>query len=141
MEKDFSVIWDLKALRDSRSDLKSREKEMSRPLLDDLSIVKDIYRWAMDVPPGGKRCWRALRQRVFIFVVLFLYSPSTLAGQRMRQGLRGEIAAAMGRTGSLVSHYTRDLPFMFNHYRWFRDEAGAVYSEVVKRLRDTGRVA
>jgi len=59
-------------------------------------------------------------RKKFIFVALSLMSPLTLAGARLRRGLRGKMARLMGCEPTSVSHDIRDLLFLYRNYPSFR---------------------
>ena len=49
MIKEFSVVSELKAIREQKSRLSERENELSAPVLSDLELIPVIYEWFKDV--------------------------------------------------------------------------------------------
>ena len=45
MVKDFSSIIELKSIREQKSRLSEREKELGNPILTDLSLLNQLYEW------------------------------------------------------------------------------------------------
>ena len=89
MVKEFSAISELKSIREQKSRLSEREQELIKPILSDLNIIPVIYKWYCEVVGNcglpERRAGASFRQK-FIFIILFLYSPSTLAGGRLQRG-------------------------------------------------------
>lgn len=49
MTKEFSSIMELKAIREQKSRLSERERELSSALLQDTSLIPEIYSWFKDI--------------------------------------------------------------------------------------------
>lgn len=139
MVKDFSTISELKTIREQKSRLSERESELSAPLLTDLELIPEIYRWfaeilaGMDFPP----CLESVTQRKkFLFIILFLYSPSTLAGGKMLCGLRDKLCEVTNITSkSTISDNCADVVFMYQNYKNFRKDIDYLYTEIINRLK------
>ena len=117
MIKEFSVISELKSIREQKSRLSERELELSEPVLYNYSLIREIYEWFKEILSGltfPPRDNSPIQRKKFIFIILFLYSPSTLAGGKMKVGLRDKIAEITGCTGSLISHNCEDVTFSIN---------------------------
>ena len=81
----------LKKLREKVSELSDVMKELGEPILDDLALLPAIYEAYKRVfqRRGCPDEATSVRNRKkFLMVVLYLYSPKALAGDRMRMGLR-----------------------------------------------------
>ena len=95
MTKEFSSIMELKAIREQKSRLSEREQELSSPVLTDLSLIPQIYGWFKEIfsgiecPPNPES---VTQRKKFLFIVLFLFAPSVLAGGRLPNGIRAEIS-------------------------------------------------
>lgn len=143
MVKEFSAVAELKSIREQKSRLSEREQELSQPMLYDYSLIGEIYGWFKEIllglalPP----CVDSPTQRKkFIFIILFLYSPSTLAGGKMKVGLRDKIAEVTGCTGSLISHNCEDVTFFYQQYKSHRQEIDYLYTEILNRLKIKGLI-
>lgn len=139
MVKDFSTISELKTIREQKSRLSERESELSSPILSDLGLISELYKWFaeilsnMDFPP----CLESVTQRKkFLFIILFLYSPSTLAGGKMLCGLRDKLCEVTNITSkSTISDNCADVVFMYQNYKSFRKDIDYLYTEVLNRLK------
>lgn len=139
MLKDFSAISELQTIREQKSRLSERETELATPLLNDLNLIPEIYNWfakflsEMTFPP----CLDSVTQRKkFIFIILFLYSPSTLAGGKMLTGLRDKISEATGvYSKSTISDNCANVVFMYQNYKLFRRDIDYLYTKIIDRLK------
>lgn len=86
MELDFGKIARIKDIQERLEELSEEGKDLSSPLLTDIRLVGEIY----DVFSGMVENPASAEQRKkFIFIILYLFSPGTLAGGKMASGLRG----------------------------------------------------
>ena len=92
----FSEIAEIKSIREQKSKLSEREKELTEPILTDLDMIGTLYRWFQEIISQKEtfRLGNVTQRKKFIFIILFLYSPSTLAGGKMMNGLRNKLAEA-----------------------------------------------
>lgn len=139
MVKEFSIISELKTIREQKAVLAERERELSSPILYDFELIEDIYKWFKEIlseysfPP----CIDSPTQRKkFIFIILFLYSPSALSGDKMKMGLRDKIAEVTGCTSTLISHNYKNVEFEYHQYRYNRQDIDHLYTEIISRLKD-----
>lgn len=144
MIKEFSVVSELKAIREQKSRLSERENELSAPVLSDLELIPVIYEWFKDVlsemafPPQAE-C--ITQRKKFIFIILFLYAPSVLAGGRMPKGLRDKIAESVNISDkTFISHNIETVVVLYNNYKDFRKDIEYIYTGIVSRLKDNGMI-
>lgn len=143
MIKEFSAVSELKSIREQKSRLSEREQELSEPILHDYSLIGEIYGWFKEVlskltfPPYVDS---PTQRKKFIFIILFLYSPSALAGGKMKVGLRDKIAEVTGCTGSLISHNCEDVTFFYQQYKSHRQDIDYLYTEIINRLKFKGLI-
>lgn len=95
------IMERIKWIRETKAILSKEEISLSIPLMQDLSQVGNIYDKFMSYHAGRNS---TMVRKQFIFVILYLYSPSALGGSKMRRGLREKIAKVLGCTCSNVSH-------------------------------------
>lgn len=137
------MISELKSIRRQRMKLTERERELTTPKLTDLSLLERIYGWfnesyGKDLSSNGE-C--LLRRKKFLFIALLLYSPGTLAGDRMRIGLRDRLCEVMGiGKGSTLSKSLGNIALYYRIYKYFREDIDTAYSYVMERLEDEGIV-
>lgn len=135
----FDKILEIKSIRAQKSALSERETELSRPILSDLNLIPDIHKWfseileKSDVPP---RLDGPNSVRKFIFIILLIYSPAVLAGDRMPSGLRERIASVFKlRSHTSISHNIENVIFLYQNYKDFRRDIDYLYAEIISRLK------
>ena len=144
MVKEFSVVSELKAIREQKSRLSERENELSTPVLSDLELIPVIYEWfkeelsEMAFPPQVE-C--ITQRKKFLFIVLFLFSPSVLAGGRMPNGVRKSLEEVFPNVKPCtISNNLADVVFLYQQYKDFRQDIEYLYTEIVNRLRIKGLI-
>lgn len=142
MNKEFSSIVELKSIREQKSRLSERENELSRPFLSDYSLIQTIYVWFKEIlanrdcPPNPES---VNQRKKFLFVILFLYSPSVLAGGKMPDGLRDALCRTLGmNTGSTISKNCADVVFLYQNYADMRRDVDGIYDGIMQRLHEHG---
>lgn len=142
MTKEFSSIIELKAIREQKSRLSERERELSSALLQDTSLIPEIYSWFKDIVaeadhspnPDG-----VMQRKKFLFIVLFLYAPSSLAGGRLPNGIRAELAKLFPDVSPcVISNNIADVSFIYQQYRNFRKNIEHIFSDILKKLKVKG---
>lgn len=138
MVKEFSSIMELKSIREQKSRLSERENELAQPVLTDLDMIPTIYEWfkeilsSKDFPP---RIESVTQRKKFLFIILFLYSPSTLAGGRLLNGVRSELRKVFPEVSPcVISNNISDITFIYQQYKDFRNDVGEIYEEIRRRL-------
>lgn len=144
MTKEFSSIMELKAIREQKSRLSERERELSSVLLDDYSLIPEIYAWFKEIL-AERTCQpnpeSVTQRKKFLFIVLFLFAPSVLAGGRLPNGIRAEISHVFpGVSPCVISNNITDVPFIFHQYKDFRQEIEYLYNQILERLKAKGLV-
>lgn len=142
MVKEFSSIVELKSIREQKSRLSERENELAEPMLTDLSMIPRIYEWfkdilsARDCPP---RLESVTQRKKFLFIILFLYSPSTLAGGRLQNGVRAALRKVFPDIAPcVISNNIADITFIYQNYKDFRSDVEEIYEEIRRRLEEIG---
>ena len=144
MVREFSAISELKFIREQKSRLSEREQELIKPILSDLYIIPVIYKWYCEVVGNcglpERRAGASFRQK-FIFIILFLYSPSTLAGGKIAKGIRDILAGILGfKAPTGISNLCVDVMFYYNNYKDYRADIDYLYTEIINRLRFKGLI-
>ena len=144
MVKQFSVVSELKAIREQKSRLSERENELSAPVLSDLELIPVIYEWFKEILsemafPPQVEC--ITQRKKFLFIVLFLFSPSVLAGGRMRNGVRKSLEEVFPNVKPCtISNNLADVVFLYQQYKDFRQDIEYIYTEIVSRLKFKGLI-
>ena len=144
MTKEFSSIVELKSIREQKSRLSEREQELSSPILTDFTLIPEIYEWFREIlsdadcPPNPES---VTQRKKFIFIILYLFSPSSLAGGKMTAGLREEMSRVLGvQSKSTISDNCADVVFLYQNYGDFSGDIEYLYTEIVNRLRFKGLI-
>ena len=142
MTKKFSSIAELKAIREQKSRLTERENELSFPELKDLSLIPKIYGWfkeilaGRDCPPNPES---VTQRKKFLFIVLFLFTPSTLAGGRLPNGVRAALSEVLPDVSPcVISNNIADVLFIYQNYKDFRSDIEYLYAEIINRISGKG---
>ena len=125
-----------------KSELSEEENALMSPLLTDKSLIAEIYKIFSDLlnerdcPPNIES---VTQRKKFIFIILYLFSPSTLAGGKMISGLREEMAKVIGiRERSTISRNCSDVVFFYQNYKDFSGDIEYLYAGIVEELRKRG---
>lgn len=144
MTKEFSSIVELKSIREQKSRLSEREQELASPILTDLSLIPEIYDWfkellaGMDCPPNLES---VTQRKKFLFIVLFLFAPSVLAGGRLPNGIRAEISGVFPDVSPcVISNNIADVSFIYQQYKDFRQDIEFIYNQVLEKLKIKGLI-
>ena len=123
----FSEIAEIKSIREQKSKLSEREKELTEPILTDLDMIGMLYRWFQEIISQKEifRSGNVTQRKKFIFIILFLYSPSTLAGGKMKNGLRDKLAEVLGVNAQTT----------YQLYKYFRQDVDWIYGEMMERIK------
>ena len=122
------IMERIKWIRETKAILSKEEISLSIPLMQDLSQVGNIYDKFMSYHVGRNS---TMVRKQFIFVILYLYSPSALGGSKMRRGLREKIAKVLGCTCSNVSHDYKNISFYYVTYRSFRNDVNEILNKLL----------
>lgn len=137
LETNLKTIMErIKWIRETKAILSKEEIALSIPIMQDLSLVGNIYDRFMSYYVGRKSI---MVQKQFIFVILYLYSPSALGGSKMRRGLREKIARVLGCTCSNVSHDYKNISFYYVTYKSFRNDVNEVLGKLLVDLGLEGK--
>lgn len=134
----FSEIVEIKSIREQKSKLSEREKELTEPTLTDLNMIGTLYGWFQEIISQKEmfRVGNVTQRKKFIFIILFLYSPSTLAGGKMKNGLRDKLAEVLGvNAQTTISNNRNNLVFSYQLYKYFRQDVDWIYGEIQERLK------
>lgn len=142
MTKEFSSIVELKSIREQKSRLTERENELASPELKELTLIPQIYEWfkeilaTRDCPPNLES---VTQRKKFLFIVLFLFTPSTLAGGRLPNGVRAALAEVLPDVSPcVISNNISDILFIYQNYKDFRSDIGEIYDEILRRINAKG---
>jgi hypothetical protein len=139
MDKEFSSIFELIAIREQKSRLTERERELTRPTLTDFSLIESIYEWFKEYIKGAPPAMgpnSPVQRRRFCFVIMALYSPSALAGGRMPNGLRKALQSLYAVKPCSISWSFRNAIFYYQQYKRHRQDVNDLYLFVLGKLKE-----
>lgn len=141
---DFEKMLTLKDLRDKSIELSHTMEELSRPILDDLSllpIIFDVFCNWLEKKPTPPVANSVYQRKKFLLVIMYLYSPRTLAGGKMRLGLRDELSRILGLNAKTpISDNCSDVMTLYKTYRDFRKDVDLIYDAVIRKLQEMNLV-
>lgn len=139
MRMDFNKIIRIKRIRMEKSKLSNEENELISPAIKDRKMIRDIYSIFSELleerncPPNIES---VIQRKKFIFIILYLFSPSTLAGGKMLSGLREELSEVLGVSSkSTISDNCSDIVFLYQNYEDFSKDIEYLYVKIVERLK------
>lgn len=135
---DLVKIQTLRELRNKARALNKAVSVLAEPALHDFAMLPHIYQVYLNFFTRRgcpKEATKVFHRKKFLLVALYLYSPRTLAGDRIVPWLRMELTKLFGLTsGSSVSDNCANLLFYYQHYRDFRQDTDAIYRDVLDFL-------
>lgn len=144
MVNDFSIIEQIKSVKEKKEELARIEQNLSTPTLTDKSLIPVIYEMFKEFLAGqdfSPMPESPHQRKKFVFVILFLYSPKTLAGYHSPKGLRDAIAKAIGlHDVTFISNNIETVAFLSQNDKYFREDIEYLYTEIINRLKFKGLI-
>ena len=142
MEFNFDKIIRIKKIRIEKSELSDEENKLTTPPLTDRNLIPEIYnafRELLEERDCAPNIESVIQRKKFIFIILYLFSPSTLAGGKMTPGLRDDLAEVLGvHSKSTISDNCADVVFLYQNYADFSDDITCLYIRIMERLKAKG---
>ena len=141
---DLENIKELRELKKEKSKLAQKEKDLTEPLLLDLSLIPQIYKWFWDImderdcpPPHDS----IIQRKKFLFIVISLYYPQFFAGGKMSKGIRNALNDILKyKDASQVSNLYSDVSDFFIFYKTFRNDVSELFDKIVSKLKENGYI-
>ena len=125
-------IDELTETRQTRLMWQEREYFLSRPLVKELPIIKELWTRAFTMKP-------TVRQRkAFVFVVLYFFSPTKLAGGKTIRSVMQKLSRVTGCSKSVISHNCDDVVMHYRLYSDFRNIVQGIINIMVEILLERG---
>lgn len=144
MELNFNKIIRLRKIRIEKSELSEEENALILPMLSDKTLIREVYKTFVEIlnergcPPNIDS---VTQRKKFIFIILYLFSPSSLAGGKMAAGLREEMSKVLDiQSKSTISDNCADVVFLYQNYGDFSRDIEYLYTEIVNRLKIKGLI-
>lgn len=140
----FGKIEEIQAVRIQKNELEKKETALSTPLLTDFALIDSLYHWFKEGLterncPSRSDC--VTQRKKFLFIILYLYSPATLAGGKMRKGLRDKLARTLEiHSRTTISDNCSDVVFLYNRYKYFKNGVNDLFRFLTDKLATRGIV-
>lgn len=135
---NMGKIAALKTMRSKILELSQMLEELGEPILTDLALLPQIheaYKRVFSRRGCPEDAMIVRNRKKFLMVVLYLYSPKALAGDRMRMGLRKAISELFGlSTSTPISDNCAGLVVQYNAYADFRRDVDLIFNEIFVSL-------
>ena len=131
----FQEISELKYVKFVKRDAIEKEALLSKPKFSDMSLIPLLYdefrRIVADDKSQSKQSGRLKKQ--FVFIILYLYSPATLAGGKIRTGVRNELQKLFRyKSPTAISNIGASAAFWYSQYRHFRKQVESVFIRLME---------
>lgn len=138
---DFFRIGELISVHAQISELERKEAELATPMLTDLEYISRIFEWFCELSgdSGDGVKLDTDRKMKFLIIIMIFYSPISLTGHRISNGIRNILADLLGyKSRSGVSNHLKNLVPTYDNYRMFREEVNVLYASIQSRLKAQG---
>ena len=132
MLQEFLEIEELKSIHEEKVRLMEREMALSTPLLTELEYIPILYKCEES---GGLN---AHQKGQFLLIILFFYSPITLVGGRIVNGVRDRLAKLFGFNSPSAVSNLRDAISFYETYKGYRKTIDQLRDEFLSRLKENG---
>lgn len=117
-----------------KDELSYKESTLSKPILTDYSLLPLIYKLFSEECIQERRISVTDRMK-FIFITLFLYAPSSLAGRKMPDGLRTALSSLFPSLSPCVlSNNKKQTVFFYEIYKRYGEELDTAYRKIMQSL-------
>lgn len=138
MAIELTHVYELQGIRDKEETLLRQASELAKGELSDLNLIPEIYRHFNEIQLGrGRRgqIGNRLYRKQFVFLILYLFSPGTLAGKDIRRGVRKALAETLGfKSSTAITNLCADLLFLYDNHREFRHGINVVHRRLQARI-------
>ena len=137
MRECIDLIEELTFIKQKKALIIQKELELSKPILADVNQVAQIYDWFKNLPEELLLTNQdSVHKRQFLFIVILLFSPSFLVGEKLKRGLRDELTRVFGfRSPSAVGNLSADVYCWYKSYQGFREKTNKIYLKLFDELR------
>lgn len=142
MLQDFLKIEELRSIHAEKIRLIEREIALSTPLLTKLEYIPMLYKWYCELSGccEESRELSADQKGQFLLIILFFYSPITLVGGRIVNGVRDKLAKLFGFNSPSAVSNLRDAISFYETYKGYRKTIDRLRDEILSRLKENGMI-
>lgn len=121
---NYNTIKQLKIINNRIEELQCQKNDLLKPLLTDFSHISFLYDTFKEHHTSGIQS-----RKDFIMLILFIYSPTTLLGGKMKKGLREQLSIVLKvNEPSIISNNAAEVVFLYNKQRSYRDEIDKLFA-------------
>ena len=135
MEINLKKLEELRDVRSRQEELKRIEADLARPVMTDVSEIGGIYERFQRLTDGMDQWNRYSKRRMFIFIVVWLYSPASIVSERLVPGVRSELTKVLQlKSRTIVSNEMHNLLFVYSTYSQFRADTNRVFRQLMEEM-------
>lgn len=119
LDTEFNIgkILALQTLRNSYQTLSEQLEEMSQPILTNWNIIPELYEVFKKVFSSRPQNNQVYFRQKFLFVILYLFCPDVLVGEKMPRGFRPILAKIFHlKSGTPISDNCSSLMVLYKSY-------------------------
>ena len=124
--------------------LTQKECAVTQPVLTNLNKIPIIYKWYCAIAKNMDDDLIAeniIQRKMFLFIILFLYSPSALNGKKMVGGLREKLAETLALSShTTISDNCHNLIDFYNTKK-NKNNIEKIYQQLVAQIKVKGWIA
>lgn len=127
-------VEELRRIRIEIERLKAKEKSLSVPILMNMGMIRnlyDVYCLSLKRQDANADPRDSSNRKRFLYAVLYIFSPATLAGEVMRHKLRECVSQVIGCTPTGVSRDYKTSLFFYVTYKAFRDSVNEIIKDML----------
>lgn len=144
MEINFLIIPAIRDLNTTMREIAEEKARLAAPVLRDFDLIPLVYQWfkeAMNELTPHLFIDSPTQRKKFIFIILYLYAPGVLAGDKMPQGLRQRIADAIDlKNVAFISQNLETIVFWCLRDKLFQQAVTSLFRIIEKKLRASGLI-
>lgn len=132
---DLIKIRSAKEAISQAKDAANKAKEALRPILEDANLMGEVLRNFLQFLTTRSEVMNADKRKQFLFIIVYLFCPSSLLGDAMPRGFRERLRVLLHVDApTVISNNIADLLFLYNHYEDFRTGVNDAYSYIAEEM-------
>lgn len=145
MNNCLDRISQIKSLRAEESELSEKRVKLESPLFEDTGYIPVMFKWFCELSDDFQIQGRlsAQQRTEFLMVVVLIYSPMTLFGKPLKNGIRDLVAEVFRcKSPSVVSNILKDdLRFQYEHNKDIKKNVDYFCEIVIERLKELNLIS
>ena len=138
-------IKELREIKNQRDKLENRYRELTKPILTDISLIDEIYNifWEiMDERCCPPRKGSVRQTKKFLFLIVNLYSPRIFYGKKMYSGIRIKLSHVLGyeKSPTAIGNLCRGICDQFVLYKDTSEDLSSLLNQVTSILKERGYI-